>query len=331
MSPAALPISLRPSATSSGRCTKDSATQSAPCSKAKDRSARSFAVIAEIGNTAPGTLTPLWSDSVPATTHSVLAKSAPQSMTRSRTLPSSSSNSVPGCNASNTSGCGKGARLVSPGRVSRSRRKWQPTGSSALPPAKLPSRNFGPCRSARMPIGRPTSASTARISSNRARCSSGVPWLKFSRNTSTPASNSARSRSPPELAGPIVATILALRIRRSGLLRPRPRFAALLAVEDEDGAEIIDIRQGRAGHDKVAERGKKAVGIIPGKRLFDGDAARGGAVDGVRVNNRARIVLGSVDAVSVAGQRIDAAAAPGIFGQRGGEGQQEFVVAPAAP
>src|ERR1051325_10145908 len=188
-----------------------------------------------------------------------------------------------------------------------------------------------PCRSARMPIGRPTSASTARISSNRARCSSCVPWLKFSRNTSTPASNSARSRSPPELAGPIVATILALRIRRSGLVRARRRSAALLAVEDEDGAEIIDIRQGRAGHDKVAERGKKAVGIIPGKRLFDGDAARGGAVDGVRVNNRARIVLGSVDAVSVAGQRIDAAAAPGIFGQRGGEGQQEFAVAPAAP
>jgi len=104
---------------------------------------------------------------------------------------------------------------------------------------------------------------------------------------------------------------LALRIRRSGLLRPRRRSAVLLAVEDEDGAEIIDIRQGRAGHDKIAERGKKAVGIIPGERLFDGGATRGGAGDGVRVNNRAGIVLGSVDAVSVAGERIDAAAAAG--------------------
>ena len=50
-SPAALPISFLPSATSSGRCTKDSATQSAPCSSANDRSARSFSVIAEIGST----------------------------------------------------------------------------------------------------------------------------------------------------------------------------------------------------------------------------------------------------------------------------------------
>src|SRR5436305_1665803 len=219
--------------------------------------------------------------------------------------------------------------------ISSRRRIAAGFSSLTMSPATLPSRNFGPCRSARMPIGRPTSASTARISSNRARCSSCVPWLKFSRNTSTPASNSARSRSPPELAGPIVATILALRIRRSGLLRPRRRSAVLLAVEDEDGTEIIDIRQGRAGHLKIAERGKKARGIIPGERLFDGGATRGGAGDRVRVNNRAGIVLGSVDPVSVAGERIDAAAAPGvfggIFGQRGGKRQQEFAVAPPAP
>src|SRR5262249_4558070 len=143
-------------------------------------------------------------------------------------------------------------------------------------------------------------------------------------------SNSARSLSAPELAGPIVATILALRMRRNGLLRPRRRSAALPALDDEDSAEVVDIRQGRTGHDEIAERGKKAVGIISGKRLFDPNAARGGAGGGVRVDNRPGIVLGSVDAVRIAGQRVDAAAAGGIFGQRRCERQQEFAVAPAA-
>ena len=70
ISPAALPISLRPSATSSGRCTKDSAIQSAPCSQ------REGEVGAVLLGHAPrsaaprrGTLTPLWSDRVPPTTH----------------------------------------------------------------------------------------------------------------------------------------------------------------------------------------------------------------------------------------------------------------------
>src|SRR5712671_3653976 len=329
-SPAALPISLRPSATSSGRCTKDSATQSAPCCSANDRSARSLSVIAEIPRTTPGTLTPLWSDRVPPTIISVSAKSGPHVTTRSRTLPSSSSRSVPGCSASNTSGWGRGARFWSPGCLSRSRRKCPPAAISTRPPAKLPSRSLGPCRSARMPIGRPVSASTWRISANRARCSSCVPWLKLRRKTSTPASNSARRRSPPALAGPIVATILALRSRRSGRLRPRLRSVCPLSGEHEDGSEIIDIGQGRAGYDEVAEGGEKPVRIVLGNGLFDGDAPRRRAGEGVWVDNRPGIVFGSVDPVGITGERGDALGAAGIFGQRGGERQQEFAVAPAA-
>src|SRR5438067_8999821 len=182
-----------------------------------------------------------------------------------------------------------------------------------------------------MPIGRPTSLSTWRISSKRARCSSWLPWLKLSRNTSTPASNNARNRSPPELAGPIVATILALRNRRSGLLRPRPRSLAPSPGEDEDGSEVIDIGQGGAGHHEVAEGSEKTVRIILGQRLLDGDARRCRTNDGVRVDNRPGIIFGSVDAVSVAGEGGYALGPAGIFGQRGGERQQEFAVAPAAP
>jgi hypothetical protein len=45
-------------ATSSGRCTKDSATQSTPSFRPNSRSRRSFSVRADRGSTTPGTLTP---------------------------------------------------------------------------------------------------------------------------------------------------------------------------------------------------------------------------------------------------------------------------------
>src|ERR1051326_3192516 len=126
-----------------------------------------------------------------------------------------------------------------------------------------------------MPIGRPVSASTCLISSKSCRFWSWLPWLKLSRNTSTPASNSVCSRSGLELAGPRVATILALRSRRIGLFRPYCQRCAVRA-EDEDSAEIIDIGQGRAGHDKITERREKAVRIVARQRFLDGEATPGG-------------------------------------------------------
>ena len=66
--PARRPACAR-SAMSSGRCTNDSATQSKPSSMPKLRSARSFSVMAEIGSTALGTLTPLRSDRPPPFDH----------------------------------------------------------------------------------------------------------------------------------------------------------------------------------------------------------------------------------------------------------------------
>jgi hypothetical protein len=65
-----------------------------------------------------------------------------------------------------------------------------------------------------MPIGRPVSVSSVRMISTRARWSAALPWLKLRRKTSTPARNSRRTASGSELAGPSVATILALRVRR---------------------------------------------------------------------------------------------------------------------
>ena len=52
---------------SSGRCTKDSATQSTPSSSPKARSARSFSVSGERSRTVPGRLTPLRLEITPPT------------------------------------------------------------------------------------------------------------------------------------------------------------------------------------------------------------------------------------------------------------------------
>src|SRR6185369_14821587 len=49
---------------------------------------------------------------------------------------------------------------------------------------------------------------------SRSWCWAWVPWLKFRRKTSAPASNRARMLARSELAGPSVATILAWRRRR---------------------------------------------------------------------------------------------------------------------
>ena len=111
-------------------------------------------------------------------------------MTFSRILPSLTSSVEPDLERREDLGMRQAdAGRRRPRPVSRSKRNGAPSTSIAGPPAKVPQRSFGPCRSARMPIGRPTSASTWRISACRRAMSSWVPWLMFSRNTSAPATN----------------------------------------------------------------------------------------------------------------------------------------------
>ena len=78
----------------------------------------------------------------------------------------------------------------------RRRRSTPPSGNG-------PARIFGPGRSASTPIGRPSSAAElADRARAGARCSSSVPWLRFSRHTSTPArsmrSSASGSRRPAD-------------------------------------------------------------------------------------------------------------------------------------
>ncbi len=185
---AARPLArTRASITSSGRCTKLSASQSTPRAQTNSRSVRSFSDRAAMGSTTSGTFTPLRLEIVPPTTTVQSAKSLPQASTFSRILPSLTRRLAPGSSAAKISGCGRFTRPASPGALDRSIRKRAPSTNSSDPLAKTPTRSFGPCRSARMPMGRPRSFSTWRMISCRLAMSSWVPWLMFRRNTSAPA------------------------------------------------------------------------------------------------------------------------------------------------
>src|ERR1017187_9039908 len=91
--------------------------------------------------------------------------------------------------------------------------KMPPVSSVQPPPANLPRRILGPCRSRRMLAGRPNSAATWRMAAMRAACSACVLCDALRRKTSTPARSSCRIAGGESLAGPSVATILVLGIR----------------------------------------------------------------------------------------------------------------------
>src|SRR5690606_2687517 len=75
----------------------------------------------------------------------------------------------------------------------------------------LAMRIFGPCKSPNSATKRPWRAAMSRTNWARARCSSGVPWEKFRRATSSPARIIFSSTTGELLAGPRVATILVRR------------------------------------------------------------------------------------------------------------------------
>ena len=191
----------------------DSAIQSTPVASTASRSLRSLSVSAPRGRSVSGRLTPLRSDIlVPETT--VQTIDLPSLLSARRcSRPSSTSNRSPGFTELRISGCGRNTRVASPGLSWSSRVKVWPASSSAEPSLNLPTLSLGPCRSARMPIGRPTWSSTLRIRSTSVRISAWSAWLILMRKTSAPASNSALIICSSDEAGPSVARILTLRLR----------------------------------------------------------------------------------------------------------------------
>jgi hypothetical protein len=67
-----------------------------------------------------------------------------------------------------------------------------------------------------------------------------------------------------------------------------------LGCEDQDGAEVVDVGQGRAGDELAAERREEAVPVVVGQACLSVDLARGGAGQGVRRQDGAGDLLGPV-------------------------------------
>src|SRR6478752_2679280 len=192
---------------------------SAPMLRAQRRSSSSLSLIAGTDTATPGRLRPLLFETGPGTSTRVTTRGPSTAVTRTRTLPSS-------------------MRIGSPTRASFGRPLWvvetsslvpstssvvmvnvSPTARSCLPSLNRPSRIFGPCRSTRTATERPDACAATRTLSYTFLWTSVSPWLRLSRATSIPASTRAWICSADSVAGPMVQTIFALRMKRAYAFR----------------------------------------------------------------------------------------------------------------
>lgn len=123
---------------------------STPRCSAQRRSASSLSLRAGTLTATPGRLMPLWSETGPATTTSVVTSVSVTPVARRATLPSSISSGSP-----TETSPGRPLWVVEqisrvPGTSRTVIVKVSPTSSSCGPSEKLPRRILGPCRSARI-------------------------------------------------------------------------------------------------------------------------------------------------------------------------------------
>ncbi len=194
--------------TSSAVCTKLNATKSTPSSRPKRRSAASFSVTDDAGKRTPGALMPLCSPNEPPVTTTVVSSAGDVPTTRSSILPSSSRSRSPSRAERTSSAYCVETRPGPPTASPASIRSSSPSCSSnGCPPGSGPVRIFGPLRSCMMAMCRPVRRDASRIARYDVACDSWVPWEKFRRNTSTPATSSVSRIWELSHAGPTVAMI----------------------------------------------------------------------------------------------------------------------------
>ena len=111
------------------------------------------------------------------------------------------------------------------------------------------------------------------------RCSSWLPWLKLSRKTSTPASNSARIRSGLALAGPSVATILALRRRRRRRVAAAPPLVSIRRSRTRMARKSLTLVRVGPVTTRSPSGSEKSVAVILRSASRDRDPAGRGARD----------------------------------------------------
>src|SRR5439155_9546612 len=213
------------------------------------------------------------------------------------------------CPGSSTSPISAGAVGSSPSVAASSAQTliwsplWRTTGS-----CNLPMRSFGPCRSARSAIGRPTSAAISRTSQARWECPSCVPCERLKRTASTPASISARRRSRDSDAGPSVATIL---VRRSIAIRLRvltraSRECPPAGVHRPLAQLLLDPEQLVVLRDAVAPRRRAGLDLARAERDREvGDRRVLGLARAVRHHGRVAVLVREPHGLDRLGQRPD--------------------------
>src|SRR6478735_1251376 len=138
--------------------------------------------------------------------------------------------------------------------------------NSTTPSRSLPIRSFGPGRSCRIATWRPARPAASRTRRAVSACSSALPWEKFRRATSIPASIMRGKTSGSRDAGPIVATIF---VRRS----MGPRTVSTRRQEAGDGAD--GARAGVEDDDAVGTHVEGRLAVAAGGRELVAPAAEG--------------------------------------------------------
>ena len=192
--------------------------------------------------------------------------------------------------------------------------------ASTEPPAKVPTRSFGPCRSTRMPIGRPCSLLDARGSSpTSSRMRSCEVWLMLMRNTSAPASNSraimrgvagGRSERGDDLGAAQASHCGAPRGSCDGACRPRRRQhrrAAACSGRCCGACSAVSVSCTVQARCSPVSTSKKPVRSIAARQAIlgaaDGEFLVARAHEGVAGPFAAAVVIDRVDVIEARDQR----------------------------
>src|SRR2546429_6618147 len=115
--------------------------------------------------------------------------------------------------------------------------------------------------------------------------------------------------------------------RRKRPSRLRPKRSPRAGSADQDRPVVVDGGPGRPRYDKVFEPREKPIRVIVGEQFPGVEPETGPAHQRLGHEYRTRIVFRAVDAVGVAGNRIDVRGARELNSQR----QQKFGATSAAP
>ena len=248
----------------------------------------------------------------------------PSATASSRSRPSSISSSAPGLIAAKISGCGSGIALACrPASRPSTKRTVSPAATWILPSSERADPELRTLQ-VQQNADRPADLALDRRGSAACswRWSSCVPWLKFSRNTSAPAWNSARSWSGDRARRPEGGDDLGVAWRRMEVLLSRQAAAGWIRMARKS-LTLVSVGPVTTESPSASKKPWPSLSSRLLARL-EPCAERPGQGVG-RQRRRRRSPPAPSIAVGVAGERADA----GCAVQRHRQRQQELDVAPA--